>query len=417
MTWLSSIFISIVTGTLGLLCGGFIMNLCVGWYRVSSFEGKSGYAIIGMALLGGFAGFVVGLIVARVVASGVEPSFLKGLGYAVGTVVTIAILVLALSRFAADLAPEIDGKALDLAIEIRCPQSFPFPPTLDEYEATAEIYLPGSKRRLPSAKLRIEEATQVDGRWVVPATIPLGTSSSSKSVFVRFNSEQTTVFNLPLPSHPRSSDMNWSNWVECFWNANKPEPAQEEKFNARYRVLLKEPPPPEPEEVDQEAADFALLSPDDSLAYVLTFFGPDKSMERNSAIAKIFSARQSELAELVASDDESTRESALLAVQYLDAPTPEIVAAVRSEGRAIAESIHHSNELPDDDPELPQILSDLSSRFNHWKRAWWTTYQRAGVDGRPLYDEIHTLSMVRERGSAMDEIELNTRAILEEIDK
>lgn len=71
MTWLSSIFIACLSGVLGLFCAGGIASLCVDWYRVSSFEGKSGFFVVFTALLGGLAAGVIGLIAARVVAAGV----------------------------------------------------------------------------------------------------------------------------------------------------------------------------------------------------------------------------------------------------------------------------------------------------------------------------------------------------------
>lgn len=114
MTWLSSFLIAVLSGTLGLFCAGGIASLCVEWYRVSSFEGKSGYFVVFTALLGGLAAFVIGLIAARFVAAGVAPSFLKGLGFACGAVLAIALVALALCRLLADPAPELDGKSLGL---------------------------------------------------------------------------------------------------------------------------------------------------------------------------------------------------------------------------------------------------------------------------------------------------------------
>lgn len=418
MSWLSSILVSFLTGALGLLFGGFIMNLCVSWYRVSSFEGKSGYAIVGVAFLGGIAGFFLGLVVTRVVAGGAEPSALKGFGYACGSVVAVALIALGFCRLGADLVPTLNGRDLELAIEVRCPKGFVLPAGADEhgYKPSAEIYLPRG-RRLPTAELRLQEAVQADGHWIVPATLPLTTSSSGKFLSARFDKTTSLIFNLPLRSKPEDSDLQWSAWVDSGWDVGSPRPTEDEKFSARYRVLLIEPAPPESEPVDTEAEEFALLDPNDSLAYCLTFFGPDKTPERNNAVAEIFSTRQSELAELLASDDESLREKALLATQYIAAPSPELSQAVLDEGKAIADRIRHLTTDSDSDPERLQSLSALSSRFNHWKRAWWIVYQRAGLEGRPIYAEIHSLSLAYPRGTPMDQIELNARVILQEIDK
>jgi hypothetical protein len=55
--------------------------------------------------------------------------------------------------------------------------------------------------------------------------------------------------------------------------------------------------------------------------------------------------------------------------------------------------------------------------FNNWKQAWWTIHQRLGVAGRPPVREIHDLAAIRARGTAMAEIEVNARVILEALDK
>ncbi|HMO63616.1 MAG TPA: hypothetical protein PKE47_00035, partial [Verrucomicrobiota bacterium] len=178
MTWPSSLFIAFLSGVLGLFCAGGIAALCVDWCRVSSFEGKSGYFVVFTAILGGLAAFVIGLIAARLVAGGAAPGFLKGLGVACGAVLGIALVALAVCRLFADLAPELDGKSLELEIEVRCPKEFTLPAP-GEYGATAEIYLPGG-RRLPSDKLRLDEAKTVEEQLIVPATVPLTTSAAKK---------------------------------------------------------------------------------------------------------------------------------------------------------------------------------------------------------------------------------------------
>jgi hypothetical protein len=237
MNWLASIGIALITCVLGLVCSGGIAALCVEWYRISSFEGKSGFFIITIALLGGIAGFLIGLAATRLAAAGVSPGFMKCLGYAAGAVIALALLALGLCRLCADIEPKIDGRELELAVEIRCPKNFALPTVLDEYGATAEVYLPGGRRQ-PSAPLQLDKAANVDGFLTVTATVPLSTSVSRKFLSVRFDREHSVMF--ALPSRP---DREWSKWFDSAWETGKPEPAKEEKFNARSRVQLVEPPP------------------------------------------------------------------------------------------------------------------------------------------------------------------------------
>ncbi len=416
MNWLNSIFISFLTGLLGLLSGGLIMGLCVDWYRISSFEGKAGIFVVTVATLGGVAGFVVGLVVTRLVAQGADPSFLKGLGSASGTVMAIALLTLAICRLSADLDPTMDGRPLELEIEIRCPHEFILPTKLDEYGATAGVYIPQG-RRLPVADLQLADASNIDGHWVVTAMIPLTTRSSDKFLNVRFNEDTDLLFHLPLRSNPKKSDLEWSTWVESGWDVDKPEPAEETKFKARYRVQIIEPEPPEPDPATMETERFEALDPNEPLENWLEFLSYDGSKEQNMAVAEVVAGRQGDLATLIGSSDEAVREKALLATQYLGSPTPEVSEAVLAEGRTIAEGIRESNSMKDTDPEFYQKLNDLRSRFNSWKQSWWVIHQRLGLDGRPPVQEIHELARIRERGTAMDDIELDARVILESLNK
>ena len=69
VSWALSLLIALLTGGVGLLGAGFVAALIVDWYRISSFEGGSGFFVVFMALFGGLAGTLIGLIAARVSAA------------------------------------------------------------------------------------------------------------------------------------------------------------------------------------------------------------------------------------------------------------------------------------------------------------------------------------------------------------
>jgi hypothetical protein len=323
----------------------------------------------------------------------------------------IALVALGLCRLCADLAPTMDGRALELEIEVRCPKGFQVPKP-DDYGATAEVYLP-SGRRLPSSRLRLDEIKTVDSQRIVPATVPLTTSSSRKYLSVRFNKDHGLIFNLPLRSHPNATDREWSRWVESAWDAGKPEPPKEVKFNARYRVRTVEPPPPEPDPEEVRAREFAALKPDAPLAAWLPFLFESPADDRSKIVIQRIEERPVELATHIRSTNATMREYALRATAYPAKPAPEVTEAVLAEGRDIAAGIRNFNAMKEDDPRFHDVLLDLRTRFNYWKQAWWVLSQRLGVDGRPPVQEIHDLATVRARGTAMDEIEVNARVILE----
>ena len=415
MSWLSSFFIALVSGVTGLVCSGLIATICIEWFRISSREGASSYYMVGIALLGGIVAFFIGLVIARNVAAGVSPSMLRGLGIACGSVIGISLVALLVCWLIADIAPKMNGQALQLAVEVRCPKGFEIPTQLDEFGARAGVYLLNG-RDLPPALINLDEAKLIDGQWVVPVAVPLTTSATQKFLNVRFSKDYSMLFGLPLRAHPNKSDTIWSKWVEAGWDPSKPEPPKEAKFNMRYRVQNVPPPLPYTDAATERAQEFAALRPDATLAELLPFLFEVPTPESTARVTTAIGERQVELAELVRSADPKMREYAIRAAVYPAAPAPELVEAVLAEGRAIADGIRTFNGMKEDDPTYHELLGDLRARFYYWKQTWWTIHQLIGVDGRPPMKEIHDLALVHGNG-AMSNIEMDSRAFIEEQDK
>ena len=121
MSWLSTICIAVLTGVLGLFAAGFIGAGCVSWYRISGFEGKSGYFMAAIALLGGILGTIIGFATSRLLAAGAAPGFLKGLGLSWGIVLLVGGVAALVSWMLADIPPKLNGQTLELEVEIRLP--------------------------------------------------------------------------------------------------------------------------------------------------------------------------------------------------------------------------------------------------------------------------------------------------------
>ncbi len=172
------------------------MNLCVGWYRISSFEGKSGYSIVGAALLGGVLGGLVGLIFSILLWTANIDGFSKAVILSLGCVLTMAGATLAVSWILADREPTWNGRPFVVDIELRCPRGFEIP-ELDYGRASAEIY-PLYGERFPTGDLRLDEAYTVDGQSLIPATVPLMTSFTNTYLNVRFNEELNLLFPMPM---------------------------------------------------------------------------------------------------------------------------------------------------------------------------------------------------------------------------
>ena len=243
MNWVLSILIGLLSAAVGCLGAGLVAGKCVRWYRISSFEGLAGYYVVFIALAGMIVGFLIGIVCSRMLLVSQASGFWGCLGVALGSTAVLALSAGAIAGLAADLAPQMDGQALELAIEVRGSKDFTLPKEPDQYGAFATVYLPGG-RHLPQGGLRLKEARLVDARWIVAATVPLTTSSSGKYLRAYFNKDNDVTFPLPLRSYPKKSDLEWSQWIESAWDAGKPEPPPEGKFALRYRVQLEQPPPP-----------------------------------------------------------------------------------------------------------------------------------------------------------------------------
>src|SRR5689334_15170431 len=140
MSWIASSLIAVLTAAIGLVLGGFIASHAVSWYRISSFEGGSGYFVVGMALLGAIAGLPIGLVASRVVAASAHPGAWRAIGWSQLTVIGIAAIVAAIARFGADVAPKLNGEELLLMVELQWPATQVASPATDTTLRRLKLY-------------------------------------------------------------------------------------------------------------------------------------------------------------------------------------------------------------------------------------------------------------------------------------
>jgi len=238
LSWPLSIVSAFLTGIVGLLAAGFVAAACVDWYGVSSREGESGYFVIGMAFLGLIAGFVVGLIAARVVAGGADPGFLKALGRSVAVVAVCTVVGGAAARLLADIPPEIDGEALMLEVEVRWPEDQVERPVAGAREGSLELhsvpFYSNTVRASDYGPLWMEDAHRVDGRWVVPGAVSVFTSRGKRVLVVSTgdDDEANEGFQVPLPARPGQRYLEWSDWLP----RTRPGTAPHNRLTYRFRV-------------------------------------------------------------------------------------------------------------------------------------------------------------------------------------
>jgi hypothetical protein len=210
VSWIASLGIAVIAGLTALVAGGVVAEWCVGWYRVSSFEGNSGFFVVFMALLSGAGGALVGLVVARAVAAAPTMNAVKALGFAVTIVLAVAGGVAGAARLLADVPPEIDGERVNLLVELRWPSGQKPPVGVGTVRLGA---LSGSTIRVDEVGPLFFEDVRLEGaQWVVPGAVEVFTSRGTPVLNAFAGSTQLTSIRVPLPRYPRREQLQWSAW-------------------------------------------------------------------------------------------------------------------------------------------------------------------------------------------------------------
>lgn len=343
MSWPGAIFLGLLTGVLGGFYSGFMAELAVPWLRISRFEGNAAFFVLYMALLGFVVSTVVGIAVCRLAGTG---GTLRGFGGAVLVVFGLVSVAGALAWAQREETPLLAvggfARALDLAVEVRLPAGLRPAPHRD---GAAYVDLQ-SGRSVAGGMLRLDEARQEDGRWIVPATVEIPSAASGRILSVRQPQQATQYFPADIPARPAALDAAWRAWLEPSSGA-PPDRA----FGLRYRIVTREAPspdarrrqalaalppdaPPEAllpflsalrEDVAREEAIRRLLERPDSDAVLLAWMrGPDQAAARDAmfiagslypatpAYAEAVLARADEVARIAASIEPGPASAAML---------------------------------------------------------------------------------------------------------
>jgi len=395
--WTLAFLAALLTGLLATVCGGLVAGACVSWYRVSSFEGQSGFFVVGLALLSGILGFVVGAVTALIVLKGPHGSFPAALGWSSGIVAGIALLAASVAWLLADIPPRIDGDTLTLEAELRLPKGESLPSPEGGYSYLKLFSLSGSKVRSHwNGDAHLHLAREEDGHWIVPGEVELFTMKGVRSLAFCLGGEEARGFLLPLPARPGTRFLEWSDWLP---------PGDSPGTEAALRFRLRRNPPPVSltyeEHVRREAearlATIATLDPDAPMDKWLPHLDGGADDEgRRLAVERIVgrSGFRDELAGLFVADAPQNARTSLRLVDQLE-PDAGTVAAVAAAGEDIAARIRAYNERPPEEDPSHLGAADVSMRFGAWIAAARFLRENAGGDFVPELREILELSRVR----------------------
>ncbi|MBI3148643.1 MAG: hypothetical protein HYZ17_09055 [Betaproteobacteria bacterium] len=404
MSWGLSFLLALLTGIVSAIAAGFVAGGYANWYRVSNFEGAGGYMIIGVGLLGGLAGLIFGLVVARYGAAGEMGSFLRAASIALGSVAVIAAVAAGGGWLLAEHPPTLDGHELMLEVELRLPAGQAPAPEPQAGDFFVVEVVAGSELHGRQSGDFSRNAARLEGpRWIVPASAYLPSKRAGRVIHWRLGGIEAPRFQLDLPAKPDRSHLQWSEWGPRPPEGQTPWPDTEPSYRYRVQPLL--PPPPPPSESEKQAAVLveeeriiAAFGPDTPLRDWLPYLRTSAPQARvQTALAKL-SARANFVDEAAAlmRDTDPYRASETLHLLTQITPAPQtLVEPVRVYGAELGQRLREIVALSvEDDPGYHQA-ADFSLRFSAW-RAAANHLRSVGGDFAPELETILKLSRQRD---------------------
>lgn len=348
---------------------------------------------VGGALVGLILGGVGSLLLAK-------PTFWKILSIAAGLTVVAGIATITIFWKNSDYEPRMDGKLLDVEIELKLAPGSPAP---DPVNDNPRMVVYGGELHAGNFALDLTNLQAKDGTWIIHDFFPLTTRRADRSLDIAWKQDLQLYFEIH--GEPAKSAFEWSPWIPAK-NASA--------FQLRYKLRFRgEAVKVEPDENTRKARAIAALSPEAPIEEWIQFLSYDLPQEPRTQISGVLEKRQGELVSMILSDNAARREQAVMAVSYLNASSAELNQAILREGRAIAEALKRFQNMPETDPSFDATASELNSRFDNWRRAWWAIQNRIPDFDASLLREIHQLSQSPQLRNALRDIELDARVMLE----
>ncbi|WP_431284493.1 hypothetical protein ACQW02_06685 [Humitalea sp. 24SJ18S-53] len=242
MHWLPTVFFGLLTGVFAAVYGGMMAQWSVPWRRISSFEGGAGYYVIGLGLLSFLIGTLVGLVVCRLAGGPDAKGIARGFGAALGVMAVTITGLGGLAWLQRDVPPLVNGRRLDLAVEIRLPPGLVPPRPMQDAPAYLSLHS-GSRMSGRNGDLNLAAARQEDGRWILPGTVSLHVSTAPRLLGAALPDAATQFFNTDVPARPAALGTAWSPWLDSYLGTLEPPPPGT-ALQARYRIIHRPDPPP-----------------------------------------------------------------------------------------------------------------------------------------------------------------------------
>ena len=228
MRCLPTLLVALISAIAAAVLAGFISDAATTAHHVSNMEGGRGWLILICIALSFLVGGAIGAIATRIRVK----KFTYALLAALLADTALAVVAGAVAMLTVDSPPRIDGHRLHLEFEVMLPAGEALP---KEGEDTLTVMVTGFiDESYPT--LHQAQATQRDGRFVVPGSMPISSHTEHRELIVRLGRDDEQDFELKLPPSPRKEDETWSEWTAPHREAASLPLAKEREVAVRYRV-------------------------------------------------------------------------------------------------------------------------------------------------------------------------------------
>lgn len=397
MGWLLSLSSAVVAAIAGCALAFYIGDKCVTWYRISSFEGGSGYAVVFMAFGGLLAGFLVGLGIAKSFGTG----FLHGTGLALAAVAAISGVVYLLARLGGDVPPELSGDSLHLQVEMRMAPGWQ-PSHLAQagqnYCLLTALGAGNQRRRPRYGTVDFKTATQQDGRWIVPCQIPIHSNRSPLLVGLQLGKKTDLEFVSPLPAQPTAANEQWTPWSSTGFSQNQSKGYEYRVRVQRDDVVRAERQAAEAAAYETRQRSFAALNESSPLKAWLPFANSYNSDDISGRAQRYLATRLPEFEALLTDPDPAIVAGALKALLNQEAIPATLTPSISAAGRAVLPVIQKAKQASD--PADPDQLSEKQAR--EFVEIWKSVAAKANAPIDKVKTEIGVAAAYAKQGDMAD---------------
>lgn len=213
MRWVVYFLLSLPVAGVGLVGGGVVGAACLRWHGRARGSGQDGGGMLWTALAGGMVGLLAGLGVLGWMAPVDAAGRVGAVGLCVGVLWVLTLVLLGVAWWLADIEPTLEGRPLELQVELRLPSTVEPMPDAATGRMRFHSEAWGRGRRTVEGRLLAGTFRRESGRWVVRGETELFTRRGKRVVEMGWDGGVVEELGLPVPARPGREHLEWSDWL------------------------------------------------------------------------------------------------------------------------------------------------------------------------------------------------------------